>query len=619
MSKKSFSQEIDKLMYRKTKSLENGYYDDFFSKSEYFELVLCLAYMTLSKEKIIKKDMRDNRRLERLTRMVSTQDIDLLFDSSFCSDVPKIIASEESDKTWILDNIRDSIMHGMFEIDEERKCFIIDNDYFDRTLKAEVPFSWFISYAKNDILSKKKLDKCTIKGFYYNIGKQKKRRFEPGMEAKSHILYIVDVEGSKVNVRNVERRVKELFEECSRKFITDDDVLNYKDVIAKEKFKYGDKYFVSFCMAKDYVKEQIEKEFPGTNVRIHIDNRKGRTVNRIRKNNPLVCPGYDLLFDRLNSSIGKKSDLLLQYITNMIENLDSVSNVEIEKMSDADRTDFISKLLKGHNINCITWRDTSICHDENVKILRSICLNVYGLATLVLNHEDLYNKHFLDKSPFEFNIKSYATKPFLEYMGEQRKLVLDYLEQEITIFDDDLALKTCTNPKGVEFRTRRMMQAEKKRENLREKMCNLQNEVHFEKFIDLDSYNSEADEILIDKIYELYEHFCKATTVQAKRDIKKAIGEYMIEMTKIRSNYIYGYCRSMEEALVIIRNAFSHIGRIYVGKERFKNTTIILNDFDIDGKKSGAVMCPYFDLINLLRNPFYKGMVNEDEKSGAKK
>lgn len=164
-----------------------------------------------------------------------------------------------------------------------------------------------------------------------------------------------------------------------------------------------------------------------------------------------------------------------------------------------------------------------------------------------------------------------------------------------------------------------MMQAEKKRENLREKMCNLQNEVHFEKFIDLDSYNSESDEILIDKIYELYEHFCKATTVQAKRDIKKAIGEYMIEMTKIRSNYIYGYCRSMEEALVIIRNAFSHIGRIYVGKERFKNTTIILNDFDIDGKKSGAVMCPYFDLINLLRNPFYEGMVNEDEKSGAKK
>ena len=232
MSKKSFSQEIDKLMYRKTKSLELGYYNDFFKKDEYFELVLCLAYMTLSKEKIIKKDMRDNRRLERLTRMVSTQDIDLLFDSSFCLEVPKIIASEESDKTWILDNIRDSIMHGMFEIDEERKCFIIDNDYFDRTLKAEVPFSWFISYAKNDILSKKKLDKCTIKGFYYNIGKQHKRRFEPGMEAKSHILYIVNVEGSKVNVRDVERRVKELFEECSKRFVTDEEVLNYKDVIA---------------------------------------------------------------------------------------------------------------------------------------------------------------------------------------------------------------------------------------------------------------------------------------------------------------------------------------------------------------------------------------------------
>ena len=314
MSRKSFSQEIDQMMYRKTKSLELGYYNDFFKKDEYFELVLCLAYMTLSKEKIIKKDMKDNRKLERLTKMVSTQDIDLLFDSSFCSDVPRILDAEVFDNTWILDNIRDSIMHGMFEIDEERKCFIIDNDYFDRKLKAEVPFSWFISYAKNDILSKKKLDKCTIKGFYYNIGKQKKRRFDTGMEAKSHILYIVDIEGSKVNVRDVERRVKELFEECSKRFVTDEEVLNYKDVIAKEKFKYGDKYFVSFCMAKDYVKEQIEKEFPGTSVKIHIDNRKARTVNKIRKINPPVCPGYDLLFNKLNSSIGKKSDLLLQYI-----------------------------------------------------------------------------------------------------------------------------------------------------------------------------------------------------------------------------------------------------------------------------------------------------------------
>ena len=300
MSKKSFSKEIDNLMYRKIKSLENSYYDDFFKKDEYFELVLCLAYMTLSKEKIIKKDMKDNRRLERLTRMVPTVDIDLLFDSSFCDDMPRIFEAQENDNTWILDNIRDSIMHGMFDIDEERKCFIINNDYFDRKLKAEVPFSWFISYAKNDILSKKVLDKCTIKGFYYNIGKQYKRKFETGKEAQHHILYVVNIEGSRINVRDVERRVKELFDDASKRIIGYDDVKKYEERLASEKFKYGDKYQVSFYMAMDYVKEQIEKEFPGTNVKIHIDNRKARDVNKITKNNPPICPGYDLLFKKLN-------------------------------------------------------------------------------------------------------------------------------------------------------------------------------------------------------------------------------------------------------------------------------------------------------------------------------
>ena len=35
-----------------------------------------------------------------------------------------ILYAKENNNLWILDNIRDSIMHGVFDIDEKRKCFL---------------------------------------------------------------------------------------------------------------------------------------------------------------------------------------------------------------------------------------------------------------------------------------------------------------------------------------------------------------------------------------------------------------------------------------------------------------------------------------------------------------
>ena len=56
MSKESFSQTIYQTMFTKIKTLEYTNPTGFFKYDENFELVLCLAYLTLSKESIIKKD-----------------------------------------------------------------------------------------------------------------------------------------------------------------------------------------------------------------------------------------------------------------------------------------------------------------------------------------------------------------------------------------------------------------------------------------------------------------------------------------------------------------------------------------------------------------------------------
>ena len=53
MSKENFSKKISNLMHKKLDALEQKNPNLFLEKDENFDVVLCLAYMTLSKEKII--------------------------------------------------------------------------------------------------------------------------------------------------------------------------------------------------------------------------------------------------------------------------------------------------------------------------------------------------------------------------------------------------------------------------------------------------------------------------------------------------------------------------------------------------------------------------------------
>jgi len=172
MSKKNFSIKINDMISKKIKALEELNIEEFLKKDKYFEFILCLSYMTLSKEKIIDKDIKNTDRLGRLTKHVYTIDIDYLFSPSFSKTQPIINYAKENDNVWILDNIRDSIMHECFIIDEENECIIINNTGHDRELNAIIPFSWFIKYAKNDILNKKISNHHIIRGIYYNSNKE---------------------------------------------------------------------------------------------------------------------------------------------------------------------------------------------------------------------------------------------------------------------------------------------------------------------------------------------------------------------------------------------------------------------------------------------------------------
>ena len=76
----------------------------------------------------------------------------------------------------------------------------------------------------------------------------------------------------------------------------------------------------------------------------------------------------------------------------------------------------------------------------------------------------------------------------------------------------------------------------------------------------------------------------------------------------------------MKDALVVIRNSFSHIARMTFGGYRFFDRVMVLNDYETDPKKtkvekpneepdfrtwkrSGQVIASYSDMVSILNQP----------------
>ena len=611
MSKEIFGKKISESMYKKIKAIEKNDVKEFLEKDENFEIALCLSYMTLSKEKIIAKDMKNNNRMERLTKMVDTSEIDKVFQTDFAKEMPKIIYAKENNNLWILDNIRDSIMHGTFDIDEERKCFLINNKQYDRELNAEVPFSWFVEYARNDILSKKKLERYTVKGFYYNKYKTNKKNLITNKELINNILYRVDIEGNQFNVKDIENRVNELFDIYSKEEIPDESIEKYRSQSTKEKVKYNERYLVSFYIASEKIKECIEKEFPGVNVKIFIDNRKSRLINKISKKLPKFYSNYDLMFNDFNKQISPKGLTLLKYITNIIENLNKNENDHILSNSNnfIDNTNQFNKILNNEEITFIDNESLKSIAQYNLEMMRTIFLNVYALSTLVINHENLYNEQFFNQSPSNYGIYACSKKYYLEYAQKRKKIIMKILETELALFSKREQFNHCSDGNiqaKIQLMITNLLSKKAVYEN---ELCNLYTSTNFDQIVRTNEVDYDKKEKIEKVISKYFEHFDDATTLEGKKKIKKIIGELLDIQIEEESKYTYGYCNNMKDVLTIIRNCFSHIGRTYIGKDRGEDTNIVLNDYDSDGK-SGEVVCKYDDLIDLLRNPYLNSKKN---------
>lgn len=604
MSKESFSKNVNELMYLKFKSLQHEYLDYFFKKEGNFELILCLVYMTLSKEKIIKKDLKNTNRIERLSQMVDTSEIDKVFEENFADEMPEIYFAQEMNNLWILDNIRDSIMHGAFDVDEEKECFIINNAQHDRQLKAKIPFSWFIAYAKNDILSKKVADKYTINHYYYNNGKKYKRDLSTDKEVINNILYKVNIIGNKFNVKDIEKRIVELFDFYSDDNINKDLIEIYRNKINSEPIKYNEKYLVSFYIAQEKVKEQIEKEFDGVNVKIFINSNKHKLSNKAKRKLFKNYPNYDLMFTELERLVAPKSKQLLKCISNIIENIDNINNIDLQNKSEYN-LNLLNKYVFDETKDFFNKYSLKILYNDILNTLKQISLVTHGLSTIVINHENLYNNQFTDIDQKRYKIFGISKNNYLEFSQKRKNLIMKILDLEILLFNKNQQLNNCTNDIIKEKIQTMIDELEKSKKLIEIELDTLYKKIDSKIYIKRNEIDIQKKENIMTNINNYFQHFQNANTAQDKKQIKKLLSKLLESQIEEESKYTYCRCNNMNEILTIIRNCFSHIGRITFGKNNGPFTIINLNDYDNNNIKSGEVRCEYIDLVNLLGYPYF--------------
>ena len=126
------------------------------------------------------------------------------------------------------------------------------------------------------------------------------------------------------------------------------------------------------------------------------------------------------------------------------------------------------------------------------------------------------------------------------------------------------------------------------------------------------------DESII-RLEELHEEFLN-TKKDSRKEITKKIVEEFNHYMVLQLSIKYWVCDNMKDALVVIRNSFSHIARMTFGGYRFFDRVMLLNDYETDPntvkvekpneehefrtwKRSGQIIAKYSDMVSILNQP----------------
>ena len=411
-------------------------------------------------------------------------------------------------------------------------------------------------------------------------------------------MFIKSKDGSKFNAREVEDYIRYLFDECAQGEYYDRHI---KEALQdKNKDLYDLKYLANYYAAKEYIQALLNNKYPNLEIRINKTERKTKIRNKLTNKFGAFRERYNILAYEANRLIAPKSTSILRYLTNII---DTINHNIYERYSDKNKMDAMSMLDDAIN-NLTPLRQTyrvnrSDLFEHDFNIYLSVLLSVYGINTLVINHEDdLYNKEFENMDPNNYVYSDKMKQPFINFVEKRTSIKKEIFKNEVALFKKKDQISKCPEERKAIL--------QKDIDDLTLENTNLDNELMaLSKSV---GYSIEAprnNDLLIEfnnvswEILSKESIFYSTDDVEFKNRLRIVLGKLYQRLGEIETKYVYSTEYSMPQVLTIIRNALSHVGRINVDDWNH----IHMYDYNTNNMKSGEVYTNFGNLGEIFKKP----------------
>lgn len=476
--------------------------------------------------------------------------------------IEEILEEKKDDSAWIIDNIRDSIAHGHFYINDESKQIIIKNLHNDRKLICKIDYNTFSLF--EELISLERIGGYTNKTFKtipiigtYNKGHVEYQNFKNDFQLKSFlkndiIPFYYEVED--IYELDTDKRYEDLtsfynyFSDLSDKFLRNPQLNTPYEQLANQSNKYIEQNLKNYKV--NFICEPLSDSFIN-----QIINYINETKNF-----------YSMPFNR-------QYEIVKNLITNLILNDTNPIERGIQNIND-----FFALLISIQATNNVEtknlyrgWLRTfskSFVQDQKLANLFILGINNY-----VSNKESVFDKYFEDYT--QFDLKNFTYQDYSGY---------DKLTKKLTDLNNDLI-------------------------NLNNSLIKL-NESKNKHSNNLKHAPEDRKEI-ISKNLENINELITETTIKIK-DLTKEISNIEKQLDLAQTDFNGCYINSNNKNFFNhLRNAFAHNRIKYADDRLVYNRKIILEDIDDNGNLTFRCTCHYYDLVKLFNNDLFLEALNK--------
>lgn len=470
--------------------------------------------------------------------------------------IEEILEEKKNDSAWIVDNIRDSIAHGHFYINDESKQIIIRNLHDDRKLICKIDYNTFSLF--EELISLERIGGYTNKIFKtipiigtYNRGYSDYKSFKNDFQLKSFLKndivpFYYEVED--IYESNTDKKYEDLtafynyFSDLSDKFLRNLQLNTPYEQLTNQSNKYINENLKNYKV--NFICEPLDENFIT------------QIINYIKEINRF----YNYSFDR-------QYEIIKNLITNLILNDTNPVERGIQNINN-----FFALLISIQNTNnpetkklYRSWLNTfssSFVQDQKLANLF-----ILGINNFVSNKESVFDNYFEDYS--EFDLKNFN---YQDYSGYNKS-------------------------------TKRLREANNDLISLNNSLIKL-NESKNQQLHNL-TYAPEDRKEVISKNIENIDILINETTKKI-RELTREISNNQKQIDLAQNDFNGYYINSNNKNFFNhLRNAFAHNHIRYADDRLVYNRKIILEDFNDNGELTFKCSCRYYDLVKLFNNELF--------------